>query len=466
MTDVLAARLADIVGADHVLADPPAMQPYVADWRGAYRGRARAVVRPASTEQVVEVVKTCTADGVAIVPQGGNTGMCGGATPSAKGDQVVLSMGRMNRILEVDAVNNTLAAEAGCVLASLQEAAAEAGRLFPLSLAAEGSCQIGGNLATNAGGINVLRFGNARDLVLGLEVVLADGTLWDGMRALRKDNRGYDLKQLFVGSEGTLGVITRAILKLFLPPGESVSAIIALDDATHAVQLLNVLRARCGDTIQAFELIGSICLSLVCRHIPGTRMPLAGHHRWYVLTEIAGTEGGKSPRPAVESVLADAIERGWAADAALAESVAQANAFWRLRETIPEATRAEGAAFRSDISIRVGSVAAFIADASAAFEARFPAARIVCFGHVGDGNLHFNALLPIDTDATLLTPVMATMLYDLVARYDGSFSAEHGVGQAKRDELLRYKSHVEIDYMRRIKQVFDPRCLMNPGKIL
>ncbi len=466
MSPTLVERLAEIVGVDNILMEPGDVAPYLADWRNAYRGRALAVVRPASTEAIAAVLRACIAASVGVVPQGGNTGMCGGATPSIEGNQIVLAMGRMNRVLNVDPLNNTITVEAGCILAAIQQSAEAAGRLFPLSLAAEGSCQIGGNLATNAGGINVLRYGNARDLVLGIEAVLPDGTIWNGLRALRKDNRGYDLKQLFIGSEGTLGIIAKAVLKLFPLPGETVTALIALDNPACAVQLLAQVRERCGDSISAYELMGHSCLELVSRHIPRARIPIEREYPWYLLVELGGV-GDAPVRSALEATVAEAIDRGEVRDAVFAESVAQSEAFWRLRETIPEATIAEGAAFRSDISVSISSIATFVESATVAFVSRFPQSRIVCFGHVGDGNLHFNALLPPEyAQSDSIMRDMAGVLYDIVEEFDGSFSAEHGVGQAKRAELIRYKDGIEIDLMRRIKHVFDPLGIMNPGKLL
>jgi FAD/FMN-containing dehydrogenase len=392
--------------------------------------------------------------------------MCGGATPDAGGTAVVIALRRMNRVLAVDARNDTITVEAGCVLARVQEAAASVDRLFPLSLAAEGSCQIGGNLATNAGGINVLRYGNARDLVLGIEAVLPDGTVWDGLRALRKDNRGYDLKHLFVGAEGTLGIITKAVLKLFARPGERITAFLALPEPDAAVDMLARIRERCVDALTAYELIGRACLDLVYRHVPGTRDPFAVAHPWYVLLDLAAPSGDVSMRTALEELLADAAERGHLLDAAIAHTLAQGQDLWRLRESIPEATRAAGPALRSDIAVAVSDIPAFVARASEAIAALTPDARIICFGHVGDGNLHFN-VLPTDSHAPLdWAKDLYPALYDVVNDFNGSFSAEHGIGQAKRSELQRYKSDVELAMMRTLKRAFDPMDLMNPGKIL
>ena len=462
----LLESLSQCVGRANVLVDAHDVAPFVEDWRGAFRGSAQAVVLPANTEDVATVVRACRSAGAPIVPQGGNTGMCGGAIADGSGSAVVVSLRRMNRVLDVDAVNDTMTVEAGCILQRLQEAAASAGRLFPLSLAAEGSCQIGGNLSTNAGGMNVLRYGNARNLVLGLEVVLPDGTIWNGLRALRKDNRGYDLKHLFIGAEGTLGIITKAVLALFPRPKARVCAWIGLRSADASLALLERLRATCADALVAYELIGRACIDLVLHHLPDARDPMPQRHPWYVLLDLAASD--EEPlRAGLESILVEASERGRLDDAVIAQSVAQAQQLWRLREGIPEATRAEGPALRSDISVAVSDVARFIDSASAGIQSTMPGARIVCFGHVGDGNLHFNVLPPAASRAaTDWAKPLYRILYDVVDSLHGSFSAEHGIGQAKRSELRCYKSDVEIAMMETLKRAFDPMNLMNPGKIL
>ena len=468
-TASILARIGAIVGPQGLITDPRDLEPYLADWRGFYRGTAPAVVRPAGTDQVAAVVKICAETGTAIVPQGGNTGMSGAATPPAAGGGIVLQLGRMNRILGLDALNNTVTVEAGCILANIQQAARDAGRLFPLSLGAEGSCQIGGNLATNAGGINVLRYGNARDLTLGLRVVLPDGRVWDGLRGLRKDNTGYDLKQLFIGSEGTLGIITAAVLKLFPLPRTTVTALIAAAAPAAAVELLSLLREECGDRISAFEIISRRCVELVLAHIPGTREPLARAHPWYVLAELAEAGAGGPLQSEFERAMERAGERGLALDAAIAASGAQRGALWRIRETIPEASRAEGLLYRHDVSIPVSRIPEFIAEAGVALESAYPGVRVICFGHLGDGNLHYNCFVPgrsrDDAAALAATDVNRTVL-DVVQRFGGSFSAEHGIGQAKRGELARYKSALELEMMRMLKRTFDPGNLMNPGKVL
>ena len=465
----LLGPLREIVGERGIITDARDMEPYLVDWRRFYRGAAPAVVRPASTAEVAAVVRLCAEAGTGIVPQGGNTGMCGGATPSPSGNEIVLALSRMNRIREIDPLNNTLTAEAGCVLATVQEAALAADRYFPLSLGGEGSCQIGGNLATNAGGINVLRYGNARELALGLEAVLPDGQVWDGLRGLRKDNTGYDLRDVLIGSEGTLGIITAAVLKLFPCPRARVTALAAVADPAAAARLLARVRGACGERISAFEIMSRLCVALVLKHIPGTREPLAGIYPWYVLVEMTDTGSAESLREAAEAVFAAACSEGLAADALLAASTAQSQALWRLRETIPEASRDEGLLYRHDVSLPVSRVPDFIAAAGAALERNWPGMRVICFGHLGDGNLHYNCFAPgrrrDDPAAREATDVNDVVL-DIVRDMGGSFSAEHGVGQAKRAALARYKSPVELALMHRLKRTFDPLNIMNPGKLL
>jgi FAD/FMN-containing dehydrogenase len=375
----------------------------------------------------------------------------------------------MNRILEVDSLNNTISVESGCILSNIQEAAAAADRLFPLSLGAEGSCQIGGNLATNAGGVNVLRYGNARDLTLGLEVVLPDGRIWNGLKGLRKDNTGYDLKQIFIGSEGTLGVITGAVLKLYPKPQAQLTVLFAVSEPAVAVALLARLRAACGERITTFELISRLCIELVLKHIPGTREPLSKAHPWYLLVELTDTADTTSLRDDFERGMSDVGEDGLPLDAVIAESTAQVQSLWRMRESIPEASRAEGLLDRHDISLPVSSVAAFIANAGKALQRAYPGVRVICFGHLGDGNLHYNAFVPgrqRDDAAAQAATDVNRLVHDMVLSYGGSFSAEHGIGQAKRLELAHYKSAVELEMMRTLKRAFDPNNIMNPGKVL
>ncbi|WP_417071243.1 FAD-binding oxidoreductase [Niveibacterium terrae] len=466
MNDLLAA-LSSIVGEANVLRSTEQCAPYLNDWRGRYHGRCLAVVKPASTAQVAAVVKACAAASVPIVPQGGNTGHCGGATPDASGAEVVVALGRMNHIREVDVGNSTITVEAGCTLAAVQDAAEAAGRLFPLSLAAEGSCQIGGNLSTNAGGVHVLRYGTARELVLGLEVVLADGEVWSSLRGLRKDNTGYDLKQLFLGAEGTLGLITAAVLKLFPAPRSRSLAWVALPDPVAAVQLLGDIRAAAGERLSAFELISRQTLELVLAHCEGARDPLDQPSPWYALIELADSAEGAELGPIFENVLGAAIEMELASDAVIALSASQIEALWALRENAAEAQKREGVSIKHDISVPVSRIPDFLERAGEALAAAFPGIRIIAFGHVGDGNLHYNCFGPVEAPSLIeQSEKVNRIVYDIVAALDGSISAEHGIGQLKRDELVRYKSPLEIELMRRIKKAFDPAGLMNPGKLL
>ncbi len=455
-----------LLGEARVLTDGVAMAPYLADWRGRYHGSAVAVARPANVDEVAGVVRLCGQHGTAVVPQGGNTGLCGGATP--RGGEVVVSLGRLNRVRAIDTANNTITVEAGCTLAAVQEAAAGAGRLFPLSLAAEGTATIGGNLSTNAGGVQVLRYGNARELCLGLEVVLPDGRIWNGLRGLRKDNTGYDLKHLFIGAEGTLGLITAAVLKLYSRPRQVATGWASVASPEAAVALLTRLREKIGGRVTAFELVGRPALDLVLKHIPNSHDPLAGHSPWQVLIELSDTMESDLAG-ALQDVLADAIAAGEAGDAAIAQSETQALALWALRENISEAQKVEGISIKHDISLPVSRIPEFIGRADAALTRAFPGVRIVCFGHLGDGNLHYNQSKPTAQDNTAFlaqADAVNRVVHDLVAALDGSISAEHGIGQLKREEILRYKSDVEMDLMRKVKLALDPRGLMNPGKVI
>ena len=453
-------KLRDIVGAANVLTAPQDTRPYFTDWRRQYSGTAECVVRPAGTAEVAAVVRLCAEAGLAIVPQGGNTGLSGGSVPSGRGREIVLALGRMNRIRELDRLNDTITVEAGCVLANVQRAADDAGRLFPLSLAAEGSCQIGGNLSTNAGGVNVLRYGSARDQVLGLEVVLPDGRVWDGMRGLRKDNTGYDLKQLFLGAEGTLGIITAAVLRLHPKPTATSTAWIALERAQSAIELLGFLHERLGERLSAFELLSRNCIEAVLAFRPGTQDPLAAVHPWYVLAELADSGDERLLREQVEKALVDAAERGAIADATLAQSGEQARALWRIRETVPEAQFTN---VKHDISVPVSRVAEFIERADARLAARYPDVRVYAFGHVGDGNVHYNVG---PEQLVSERPAVNRIVYDTVAELGGSISAEHGLGQLKREEIRSHKSALELELMRTLKRALDPRGLFNPGKVL
>jgi FAD/FMN-containing dehydrogenase len=464
----LLATLKSIVGDANVLTTDSDVAAYVTDWRERYRGRTRAVVRPGSTAEVAAIVRCCAGHRVPIVPQGGNTGLCGGATPHATGAEVVLTLARMNRLRAIDPDNATMTVEAGMPLASVQQAAADSGMLFPLSLASEGSCAIGGNLSTNAGGTAVLRYGNARELVLGLEVVLADGEIWDGLRGLRKDNTGYDLKQMFMGSEGTLGIITAAVLKLFPSPRTSATAWVAIADVASAIALLRTMRQAIGDRLTGFELISADCVALARAQFPSLPDPLPGH-AWYALVQ-ADDAAARSPLGAeIELALGEAIEGKIARDAVIARSEAQAAGLWALREHIPDAQKREGPNIKHDIAIPIARIPAFLARAQEALDAAFPGIRYVVFGHLGDGNLHYNVSAPPGADPARFierTASVTSIVYDLVADFGGSFSAEHGIGQMKRDAMARYKTPVELELMRRIKQALDPHATLNPGKVV
>jgi D-lactate dehydrogenase (cytochrome) len=465
----LRERLLAIVGPGGLVGDPVQMQPFAVDAREMFQGKPLAVVRPADTQEVAAVVRACAQAGVAVVPQGGNTGLCGGSVPDSSGTQVLLSLARMNRVRELDARDFTVTAEAGCVLADLQAAAEAEGLLFPLSLAAEGTCQIGGNLATNAGGTAVLRYGNARDLVLGLEVVLADGQVWNGLRRLRKDNTGYKLAQLFVGAEGTLGIITAAVLKLFPRPREVHTALIAARDPGAALGLLERLRVASGDALTTFEYVGGASLALAVEWVEGNRNPFSEPHEHYLLVEIAGGGAQGGLRAALEEVLGEAFHRGEVLDAVIAESEAQARALWRLRETIPEAQKRASASIKHDISVPVSRVPELLERGSALMRDELEDVVVVAFGHLGDGNIHFNANSPPGADAAPFLAAQEAIhrrMYRLVHELEGSFSAEHGIGQLKRRQLQQFRPGVELDLMRRVKAALDPQGILNPGKVV
>jgi len=458
------------VGPAKVLTAPADTAPYLTDWRKRYTGRAQAVVRPASTAEVAAVVRACAEAGAPIVPQGGNTGLVGGGTPDASGQAVVVSLARMNRVRAVDADNDTITAEAGCILKAVQEAAQAQGRLFALSLAAEGSAMIGGNLSSNAGGTQVLRYGNARDLTLGLEVVLASGEVWDGLRGLRKDNTGYDLKQLFIGAEGTLGIITAATMKLYPLPRARLTALAAVTSLPAAVALLQHAREAAGSTLTGFELMSAECLRRVARELPQVRLPLAPDTApWFVLLELSDHENEAHAADCLERLLGAAIEAGEAIDAVVARSLAEAGALWQVRESIPEAQAKAGGNVKHDISLPVSRISRFVAETDDALAARFAWIQPVVFGHLGDGNLHYNMAV---REGTPLAAAFAheaainRIVHDAVAAAGGSISAEHGLGQMKREEIRRYKSPLELQMMRAVKQALDPRGLMNPGKLL
>lgn len=465
----LEAALEEIVGPRNVIVDEARLAPHLTDWRGRYHGRARALVRPATSAEVAAVVARCARERVPMLAQGGNTGLMGAATPDDSGNTIVISLARLDRIRAIDPANFTITVEAGCLLERVRDAAAAAGRLFPLSLAAEGSCQIGGNLSTNAGGVHVLRYGSMRNLALGLEVVLPDGSLWDGLRALRKDNTGYDLKQLFIGAEGTLGVITAAVLRLFPRPVSRAVAWIAVPGPASAVELLARLGERFGERIGAFEIIGRAALELVLRHIPETRDPLADTHAWQILVELPAAAADPDPGEALAAALAAQADAGLVEDAVVAHSEAQAMELWRLRESISEAQRIEGVSIKHDVSVPVSRIPEFLDRAGAALREAFGDVRIVAFGHIGDGNLHYNQSRPArlaNDEFIAQTARVDRIVHDLVAALGGSISAEHGLGQLKREEIRRYRGEVELGLMRTLKAALDPHALMNPGKLL
>jgi len=466
--DHLIEQFVSIVGADNVLTTESDMASYLGDWRGRYHGAARCVVRPASTGEVSALVRICTQARVAMVPQGGNTSHCGASIPDKSGEAVLISLSRLNRVRALDPANNTITVEAGCVLQALQEAAFNVGRLFPLSLAAEGSCQIGGNLSTNAGGVQVLRYGNTRELTLGLEVVLPSGEIWHGLRGLRKDNTGYDLKQLFIGAEGTLGIITAAVMKLFPLPQAIATAWLAIDSPQAAVHLLGKLQSAFGATLTACELVSNISLGLVLKNIPGALPPLAGSP-WHLLVELSGAGEEAGLRAALGDFLEQMLASGAISDAVVAQSGEQAKRLWALRENISEAQKIEGISIKHDISVPISRIGEFVERADAELKLAFPGIRIVAFGHVGDGNLHYNqSKAEAGENAAFIAaqPKVNEIVHDLVHELGGSISAEHGIGQLKRDELLRYKSTTEMDMMRTVKRALDPQGLMNPGKVL
>ena len=457
-----------MVGAANVLTTGD-LSKWEQDWRRRWHGKALAVVRPGSTAEVAAVVKACAANGIAIVPQGGNTGLVGGGVPDASGTQVLLSLQRVNRIRAIDVANLTLTAEAGCILQAVQQAATARGLLFPLSLAAEGSCTLGGNLATNAGGTQVLRWGNARDLCLGLEVVTAQGEVWEGLSGLRKDNTGYDLRDLFIGSEGTLGVITAATMKLAPVPAATGTALAACASVADCVALLQLARARLGAGLTGFEMMGRYALQLTAKHFPALPRPLP-QAEWTVLLEHSDTESEAHAREAFEGLLGAAIEAGTVLDAVVAESLAQSQALWHVRESIPLAQAEEGPNIKHDISVPVSAIPAFVAEADALLRTRFPGVQLVNFGHLGDGNLHYNVQAPGNEDGRRFLAeqehAVNTVVFDTVARHGGSFSAEHGIGLLKREELALRKPPVALQLMRGIKAAFDPQGLLNPGRVL
>ena len=461
----LLESLKAIVGSSGWVSDADSLEPHLTEWRGKARGSTPLMLMPDSTSEVSEVLAFCNARGIAVVPQGGNTGLCGGAIPDESGEQVILNLRRLNRVREVRPDDFSITVEAGCLLADLQSEAAAAGRLFPLSLSAEGSCQIGGNLSTDAGGINVIRYGTAREQVLGLEVVLANGDVIDGLRSLRKDTAGYRLETLFVGSEGTLGIITAATLKLYPQPGETVTALVSVPDASDSVRLLSRLRSSCGDAIDAFELISRTAMEYVVRHIPDTRDPFHEAHDWYVLVELSSDHVRESFEAALMSCLSDKL----VTDVVIAKNDTEASALWRIRHSISAAQKFEGVSLKHDIGVPIDRIPELLEAGRDLVASRLPGGRLCAFGHVGDGNLHYNVGQPPGADAEQFLAsgeAFTEALYALVRHFDGTFSAEHGVGVFKKHHLTGFRSDTELALMRTLKAALDPANILNPGKVL
>ena len=465
----LLARFVKIVGEPNALRDAAAVQPYLVELRGLYTGKTPVVLRPGSVDEVARIMRLANETLTPIVPQGGNTGLVGGQVPDQSGRQIVLSLARLNRIRAVDAIGNTLIAEAGVILADAQAAADAVDRLFPLSLASEGSCEIGGNLSTNAGGTAVLAYGNTRELVLGVEVVLASGEVWNGLRTLRKDNTGYDLKHLFIGAEGTLGVITAAVLKLFPKPrGQSV-AFVGLKSPRDALALLQIARGIAGHGLTGFELLPRLGLDYVLRHLPGARDPLAGRHEWYVLIEVSSAKAQADAEELIETIFAEGFDKGLVEDGTRAETLEQAKAIWHLRHAMSDVQTREGGSIKHDVSVPVAAVPELIERGVARVVAMVPGVRPVPFGHLGDGNLHFNFSQPVGADKQAFLArweEVNAAVHAIVIELGGSISAEHGIGQLKRHALLDVKSPIEIALMRRVKAALDPNGILNPGKVL
>lgn len=468
MSDFLKECRASI-GSANVLTDTQDVAPYVTDWRRRSTGKALAVLRPTNTEEVSKIIQLAQQFRIPIVPQGGNTGLVLGSIPDESGTAAVLSLQRLNRVRDIDTANNTITVEAGCVLATVQQAAVQADRLFPLSLASEGSCTVGGNLSTNAGGTAVLRYGNARELCIGLEVVTANGDIWNGLRGLRKDNTGYDLRDLYIGAEGTLGIITAAVLKLFPRPASQLTALAAVQSPNDAIKLLNLAQQHGGASVTAFELISDLCVQLVRKHFPSISAPFQLQHPYYVLLEISDNESEQHATQLLEFILNQALEQGILQDASIATSLAQSQSMWNLREHISAAQAAEGKNIKHDISLPISQIADFVGVTESLLQQQIAGIRVVCFGHLGDGNLHYNVSPPIGEDAEQFLQhqtMINRIVHDEVHQRNGSISAEHGLGTLKRDEILRYKSPIEMQLMRSIKTALDPNNLMNPGKIL
>jgi FAD/FMN-containing dehydrogenase len=468
MTVDLIEQLTQIVGEKGILLDEVDMQGFVVEWRDKFIGKARAVVLPKSTDEVSAVVKACASTRTPLVPQGGNTSLVGGSIPFTKGDEIILSLRRMNSIRDVDRLNGTMTVDAGCVLANLQQAAEDAGCIFPLRIGSEGSCQIGGNISTNAGGVQVLHYGNTREQVLGLEVVLPDGQIWDGMTSLRKDNTGYDLKQLFIGAEGTLGIVTGAVVKMYPRPKYQQVALAAIPSVEAAVEFLNLARTMSGDQVTAIEIIPRIAIDMVCRHVPNFVDPMPDKYDWQILVELSSSST-KDLSGLMEAILEAGFEQDIVIDAVVATSEAQQAHLWSLREEISGAQKPEGGSIKHDISVPVSRFADFIREADIAVRKIIPNFRSVAFGHIGDGNVHYNPMQPLDMDKDEYLghwQEVSRVVHDIAVSMRGSISAEHGIGRLKSDDLILYKPAIEIDLMHRIKNALDPDGIMNPGKLL
>jgi FAD/FMN-containing dehydrogenase len=461
-------QLRAIVGASHIITAEGDMAPFLSERRNIYHGRAAAIVRPGTVAEVAAVVAACQATGTSIVPQGGNTGLVGGQIPNQTGAQIVLSLTRLTALREIDLSSGTMTVEAGMTLAAVQAAAETAGRLFPLSLASEGSCTIGGNLATNAGGTAVIAYGNSRDLVLGLEVVLADGRILAGLSKLKKDNTGYDLKDLFIGSEGTLGIITAAVVKLFPRPRSVVTAFLGLNSPRNAVDLLGAIQQTMGGLMRSFELMPRIGLDFVLTHAPGSRDPLSQSHPWYVLLELT-SQSHENLVQQSEQMLQAALEAGLITDAVIAASLEQSRRMWQIREALSEVQRLEGASIKHDVSVPIARIPSFIENATNALVAAVPGGRVLAFGHLGDGNIHFNLSQPlaVETQSFLAQSArVSDIVHGIVLNNQGSVAAEHGIGQLKRELLARVKNPVALDVMCSLKRALDPNNILNPGKVL
>ena len=465
----LIERFIEIVGVNHALVDQDVISSYLVEQRGLYHGRTPLVLRPSSPKEVSEIMKLASATGTPIVPQGGNTGLVGAQQPDESANEIIVSMERLNRIRSIDVEGNLALVEAGVVLHTLQEKVDEKGRFFPLSLGSEGSCQIGGNLSSNAGGTDVLAYGNTRELCLGLEVVLPDGRILDDLRYVKKDNSGYDLKDLFIGAEGTLGIITAAVMKLFPKPQGKAVAYAGMKSPEKALELLLLAQKKAGSMLTGFELMAKVGMEMSLNYVKGARAPLEHESEWYVLLDLSSSHSDGEANNKMEDILADALQQGIIEDASIARSVGQQKEFWRLREDMSPAQKLEGGSIKHDISVPIASIPDFISEAAKIIETISPGARIVCFGHMGDGNLHYNVSQPVGADKQAYLSLWGEMnhrVHTLVMSYNGSFSAEHGIGQLKRKELVAFKSPVALSLMRSIKQVFDPKNIMNPGKML